>query len=58
MTAPTRLPTIIAINEITIAAAQGQRCIKQSSHGASPPQYCEISAPPSTTALAARTKTG
>jgi len=49
---------VIAINEIMIAAAQGQRCSKQSSHGASPPQYCEIKAPLSTEALATRTKIG
>ena len=53
-----RLPTVIAINEIIIAAAQGQRCSKQSSHGASPPQYCEIKALASTAALATRTKIG
>ena len=53
-----RLPTMIAINEVMIAATQGQRCSKQSSHGASPPQYCETQALPSTAALAARTKSG
>ena len=42
--------------EIVIATAQGQRCNTHSSHGTSPPQYCEDSAAPSTTALAASTK--
>ena len=32
----------------TIAASHGQRCSRHSSQGASPPQYCDSSAPPST----------
>ena len=50
-----RLPTIVATNAITIATAHGKRCNRHSSQGASPPQYCDSSAAPSTTALAPRT---
>src|SRR5665213_1706683 len=40
---------------IAIATHHGQRCSRQSSHGASPPQYCDSSAAPSTAALATST---
>src|SRR5206468_10284976 len=51
-----RPPTMVAINEITIATPQGQRCRRHSSHGASPPAYCDSSAPPSAITLATKTK--
>ena len=51
-----RLPTISATRATTIAAAHGQRCSRHSSHGASPPQYCDKNAVPRTTTLANSTK--
>src|SRR5215831_4317343 len=53
-----RPPTIIVTHEITIAAPHGHRWARHSSQGVSPPQYCDASAAPSTTALAAKTKAG
>src|SRR5690242_1473068 len=53
-----RLPTIVATNEITIAAPHGHRWTRHSSQGASPPQYCDASAAQSTTVLATRTEAG
>ena len=53
-----RLPTMVAINAITIATPQGQRCNRQSSHGANPPQYCDSSTTMRTTVLVVNTKTG
>ena len=53
-----RLPTMVAINAITIATPQGQRCNRQSSQGASPPQYCDDSTTTRTMALVVNTKAG
>ncbi len=51
-----RLPTIVAINEMTIATPQGQRSARQSSQGASPPQYSDRSAVLNTAVLATSTR--
>ena len=51
-----RLPTSRATNEIVIEAAHGQRCSRHNSQGASPPQYCDNSAAPRTTADAVSAK--
>ena len=53
---PARSPTNTTIREITTAAAHGQRWIRHSSQGVSPPQYCDSSAVPSTAALTTNTK--
>jgi len=53
-----RLEVVAATTEIAIAAVHGQRSLRHSSQGASLPQYCDSSAPPSTATLTANTKIG
>src|SRR5271155_299023 len=53
-----RLPVVVATTPTAIAATHGQRSLRHSSQGASPPQYCDSKTATSTATLAARTKAG